>query len=49
MCFSGIRPSANYYYELKNQNTANQQYDDINTEKINEDIKEAKINGESKR
>lgn len=48
MCFSGIRPSANCYYELKNQNTANQQYDDINTEKINEDIKEVKINGESK-
>ena len=48
MYFSGVRLSANYYYKLKNQNTANQQYDDINTEKINEDIKEGKINGKSK-
>ena len=40
MCLSGIRPSANYYYELKNQNIANQQYDDINIKKEEQNIKE---------
>ena len=40
MYFSGVRPGANYYYELKNQNIANQQYDDINTKKVEQNIKE---------
>ena len=40
MCLSCIRPSVNYYYELKNQNIANQQYDDINTKKEEQNIKE---------